>query len=85
MDFTTKAVTTMNTLNQSPYRISGTARRELKKELSYLKRSIKYQPHYVDLCNVYGTPLDSEKEQDFIDRSEKRIIEIERLLMELRI
>ena len=66
----------MTIQNQSPFKISGQARRELKKELSFLQRSLKYQPQYVDLCNVYGTPLDEEKEKAFIIKSENRIKEI---------
>lgn len=73
----------MKVLNQSPFKISGQPRRELKKELSFLQRSLKYQPQYVDLCNVYGTPLDDEKEKEFVIKSENRIKEIERLIQEL--
>ena len=68
-------------MNQSPFKISGQPRRALKKELSELKRLINYNPQYLDLCHVYGTPaVDNDKT---ITKWEDRIKVIERKLLEI--
>lgn len=70
-------------MNDSPYLISGTARRALKKEMHQLKRMIKYQPHFIDLMEVCGGGADMEIEEKWKIEAEARIIEIEKSLAQL--
>lgn len=74
--------------NKPTYRIYGKERRELKKELSLLKRSVKNFWHYhqldKDMASFYGSsdnyPMSDEDAQKIYDRNCDKIANLEYLL-----
>jgi hypothetical protein len=66
----------------SPYKISGSERRKLKKELSELKYFVKMFWHYEDIDRVYGGGLTDKECDDLIFKKNKEIEDLELLLSE---
>jgi hypothetical protein len=66
-------------MNESPFRISGQARREKKKELSSLKSYVKMFWHWEDIERVYGGGLEDDECNERIAKAEEeiRILELE--------
>ena len=69
-------------MNESPFRISGQARREKKKELSFLKSYVKNFWHYEDIDRAYGGGLEDSLCQLRIAEAQKEIEVLESKLSE---
>ncbi len=69
-------------MNESPFRISGQARREKKKELSELKYFVKMFWHYEDIDRVYGGGLSDDECNETIAKAEEEIRMLESELAE---
>ena len=66
----------------SPYKISGSERRKLKKELSELKYFVKMFWHYEDIDRVYGGGLSDDKCNSLLEETGEKIKKIELILEE---
>ena len=67
---------------ESPFRISGQARREKKKELSSLKSYVKMFWHWEDIDRVYGCGLEDDECNERIAKAEEEIRMLESELAE---
>lgn len=72
-------------MNESPFRISGQARREKKKELSSLKSYVNSFWRYEDIDRVYGGGSDDATCQKMIAKAEEDIRRLESELAETAI
>jgi hypothetical protein len=69
-------------MNESPFRISGKARKEKKKELSSLKSYVKYFWHYEDIERLYGSGSEYNECNKKISNAEEEIRILESELAE---
>ncbi len=69
-------------MNESPFRISGKARKEKKKELSSLKSYVKYFWHYEDIERLYGSGSEDNECNKKISNAEEEIRILESELAE---
>jgi hypothetical protein len=73
---------------QTNNKISGTARRVLKKEYSELKSMVKNNSRFEQMENdmyqigIGSKPMSHEKQEEFVVKWQKRMLDIEFLLSE---